>query len=88
MKWLTFNKLVAYYWNKANREKSFCTNWEPFKYEACKFLRRYGSDIAKLRKAEVEVISKLASYYQRSPEEVSEEDKLLLLDLQSKLDSL
>lgn len=83
------NKLLTYYWNKANREKSFCTNWELFKFDACKFLRRYGSEIAKLRKTEEEeVISKIASYYQRSPEEISEDDKLILLDLQNKLDSL
>uniref|UniRef100_A0A669D202 Reverse transcriptase domain-containing protein n=1 Tax=Oreochromis niloticus TaxID=8128 RepID=A0A669D202_ORENI len=86
---MQINKLIVYYWNKANREKSFCTNWELFKFEACKFLRRYGSQIAKLRKAEEqEVISRIASYYQRSPEEISEEDKLTLLELQNKLDGL
>jgi len=46
------------------------------------------TSIAKAERAEDEVISKISSFYQRSPEEVSEDDKLLLLQLQYKLDDL
>jgi len=52
-------------------------------------LRQYGTSIAKAKRAEEEeVISKISSFYQRAPDDVSEEDKLLLLQLQNKLDDL
>uniref|UniRef100_A0A096MII7 Endonuclease/exonuclease/phosphatase domain-containing protein n=1 Tax=Poecilia formosa TaxID=48698 RepID=A0A096MII7_POEFO len=83
------NKLIIFYWNKANKEGSFCNNWELFKFEIGKFLRHYGSQISKLKKAEEEkVISKITSYYLKCPEEVSEEDTLSLIDNQNKLDAL
>lgn len=83
------NKLVSQFWNKATKEKSYSTNWELFKFEVCKFLRRYGSHIAKSRRIEEEeIISKIASFYQRPPDDISQEDRLNLLDLQSKLDEI
>jgi len=52
-------------------------------------LRQYGTSIAKAKRAEEEeVISKISSFYQRAPDDISEEDKLLILQLQNKLDDL
>lgn len=83
------NKLICQFWDKANKENTYNSNWELFKFEVCKFLRRYGSNIAKSRRIEEEeLISKIALYYQRSPEDVSQEDRLILLDLQGKLDDI
>ncbi|KAG7523103.1 hypothetical protein JOB18_039455 [Solea senegalensis] len=54
-----------------------------------KFLRKYGIHIAKAKRAEEEeVISNISLFYQRPPDDVSEENKLLLLELQNKLDEL
>ncbi len=83
------NKLVSQFWDKAKKEKSYSTNWELFKFEVCKFLRRYGSYVAKSRRIEEEeIISKIALFYQRSPEDIPQEDRLNLLDLRSKLDDI
>lgn len=49
---------------KALREHSFSYNWEIFKFDICKFMRSYGSALAKLRKAKEE-ISEIAALTQR-----------------------
>ncbi|XDV26393.1 hypothetical protein PO909_030123, partial [Leuciscus waleckii] len=78
--------LITRFYNKAKKEKSYNTNWELLKFELGKFLRQYGTAIAKAKRAEEdEVINTISSFYQRPPEEVSEEDRLLLLQLQNKL---
>lgn len=82
-------RLITRFYNKAKKEKSYNTNWELLKFESGKFLRQYGTSIAKAKRAEEdEVINTISSFYQRPPEEVSEEDRLLLLQLQNKLDKL
>ena len=82
-------RLITHYYNKAKKEKSYNTNWELLKFESGKFLRQYGTFVAKTKRAEEdEVINTISSFYQRPPEEVSEEDRLLLLQLQNKLDEL
>lgn len=83
MNWITS------FYKKAKREKSYNTNWELLKFELGKFLRQHGSSIAKTKRAEEEkIISKMSLFYQRRPDEVWQEDKVLLLELQNKLDEL
>lgn len=68
---------------------SLYAKFELFKFEISKFLRRYGSYIAKSRRAEEkDVIIKIASFYQRPPDDISEEHRLNLLDLQNKSDEI
>lgn len=51
---------IRKYWSKAINENSFGLDWELLKYEIAKFLRKYCSDLAKMRKEEEqEVISKI-----------------------------
>lgn len=40
-------KLISHFWNKAESENLYSTNWELFKFESGKFLRQYGSSISK-----------------------------------------
>lgn len=46
------DRIIRYYWNKAINEKLFSNNWELLKYENAKYLRKYGSDLMKKRRAE------------------------------------
>ena len=48
------NKLISQFWVKASREKAYNTKWKLFKFEVCKFLRRYGINMAKSRGIEEE----------------------------------
>lgn len=41
---------LSFYFNKTKMENSFGNNWELFKYEAAKFLRKYSSELNKLKK--------------------------------------
>lgn len=82
-------KLISHFWNKAEREKLYSTNWELFKFESGTFLRRYGSSIFKSKRAEEEeVITKITLFFQRPPDEISKEDRRNFLDLQKKLDDI
>lgn len=52
--------MIRKYWSKAINENSFGLKCELLKYEIAKFLRKYCSDLAKMRKEEEqEVISKI-----------------------------
>lgn len=52
-------KLITLFYNKAKKEKSYNTNWELLKFESGKFLRQYGTSIAKAKRTEEdEVINK------------------------------
>lgn len=44
--------LLLLYWKKAATENMFVINWELLKYEIAKFLRKYFSNLAKIRKLE------------------------------------
>ena len=83
------NKLLSHFWTQACVEKSYCKNWELFKFEISKYFRRYSSVIAKSRRAEEDqVVVKIASLSQRSPDSLSEEERMELVELQSKLDDI
>jgi hypothetical protein len=57
--------------------------------EVRKYLRKYGSILAKTRRAEEEsVITKITSLVQKHVESLSEEDKSVLFELQHKLDDM
>lgn len=82
-------KQITRFWIKTKLDKSYSSNWELFKFETGQFLRKYGSFIAKSRRAEEEeVISKITSFYQRPLDKISEEDRFNFLQLQNKLDDL
>jgi hypothetical protein len=54
-----------------------------------KYLRKYGSNLAKTRRAEEEkVIIKITSLSQRSPAGLSGEEKIELIELLNKLDNI
>lgn len=75
---LKINYFINHYWKKAVKECSFSNNWELFKFDISKFMRRYGSELAKLRKAEEEaVFSEIAAVTQGSPESLSNADGAL-----------
>lgn len=86
---LKINYFINHYWEKAVRERSFSNNWELLKFDISKFMRRYGSELAKLRKAEEEaVVSEIAAVTQGSPENLSNADAALLCKLQNQLDDI
>ena len=54
--------LLSHVWERACEEKSYYKKWELFKFEVSKYLRKYGSNLAKTRRAEEEkVIIKITS---------------------------
>jgi hypothetical protein len=55
--------LLSQFWERACEEKSYCKNWELFKFEVSKYLRKYSSNLAKTRRAEEEkVIIKITPF--------------------------
>lgn len=48
------SETVSHYFEKAKTENCYNTNWELFKYEIAKYLRRFSSDLNKSKKAEEE----------------------------------
>ncbi len=82
-------QLINFYFNKAKIENSFGSNWELFKYESGKYLRAFGSKLAKTRKVEEQnIISDISLLSQTSPDSLTEEDKIKLYNLQEKLDAI
>lgn len=82
-------KLVQIYWDKAQKENIYSSNWELLKYEISKYLRRYGSLHAKSKRLfEEEVISEITALSSLPPGSLSEQQHLRLLDLQNKLDEI
>ena len=68
---------------------SYCRQWELLKFEISKYFRKFGSNLAKLKRAEEnKVVSKIAIHSSKLPELFSESDKLEYADLQSKLDEM
>lgn len=81
--------LIKCYWHKALTDKCFHRNWELLKFEMAKYLREYGSSLAKLRKEEeTKVITKIAALPQNMTDDLSEDDKQELMEQQLKLDEI
>lgn len=86
---MTMCSLIAQYWNLAQISNNYCTNWELFKFEACKFLRKFGSLLSKAKKLEEEtIISKITAFTHKSPPNLSDNEYLELFTLQSQLDNI
>jgi len=84
----TIRSLIAQYWNIAKISNNYCSNWELFKFEACKFLRNFGSVLSKAKKLEEEtIISKITAFTHKSPN-LSDNEYLELFTLQSQLDDI
>lgn len=61
--------LISIYWNKAKMENAFSTNWELLKFEIGKYLRKYGSFMAKIKQAEeTKIITRITNLSQRHPD--------------------
>lgn len=76
--------LIKCYWQRALNDKCFQKKWELLKFEIAKYLRQYGSSLAKLRKEEeTKVITKIATLTQCMPEDLTEDDKQELTELSS-----
>lgn len=83
------NLLIKCYWQRALNDKCFQKNWELLKFEIEKYLRQYGSSLAKLRKEkDTKVITKIATLTQCMPEDLTEDDKQELTEQQLKLDEI
>ncbi len=80
--------LIEQYWRSALVLDSYCCQWELLKFEISKYIRKFGSNLIKLKRAEEnEVVSKITTLLPSKPPELfSESDKLEYADLQSKLD--
>lgn len=80
-------ELISDFWNEASSKKSYGRYWELFKFELGKFLRKFGSDLAKKRRvAEENIIYLLTSFSQR--ENLPNEEMKEYLQLQNKLDDI
>ena len=81
--------LIEQYWRRALVLDSYCCQWELLKFENSKYFRKFGSNLAKLKRAEEnKLVSKIAILSSKPPELFSESDKLEYADLQSKLDEM
>lgn len=79
--------MISQFWGKANKENSFCSNWELLKFEVTKYLRKSGSRLAKYKRAEeTNIIVEITKLANKCPDSLLDEEKLLLSDLQIKLD--
>lgn len=47
--------LISSYWDKANKENLFCSNWELLKFDIGKYCRNYCSLLAKTRKKKMKI---------------------------------
>lgn len=82
-------QLIKHFFNKAVVENSFSLNWELFKYESAKYFRKLGSKLAKIRKLEEQrVITGISVMSQISPDTLTEEEKIEMLNLQESLDNI
>lgn len=77
------SRLIDVYWQKAQNDVNYGRNWELLKLEIGKYLRKYGSDLAKSRRRyEEEVISGITSLSCMAPENLSDTEKLRLTELE------
>jgi len=81
--------LINSFYNKANKEDAFCSNWELLKFEVTKYLRKFGSQIAKHKRAkETEIVVEITKLVNKCRDDLMDEENLQLSDLQIKLDDL
>lgn len=67
----------------------FSNNWELLKYEIAKYLRKYGSDLTKKRRAEeTDTIFRIASLTSKPVDVLTESEKTELIDQQRRLDEI
>ncbi len=82
-------RLIKRHWDQAQKDKIYGKNWELLKYEIGKYMRKYGSNLAKSRRKEVEnITSEMTSLTSFPPDSLSAKDRLRLTELQTKLDDL
>lgn len=79
--------LIEQHWRRALMLNSYCCQWDLLKFEIGKCLRKFGSNLAKLKKAEEnKVVSKITVLSSKSPELLSESDKFEYAELLCRLD--
>lgn len=80
-------ELIRSYWFKAETQKEYGRNWELLKYELGKFLRKFGADLAKEKRAtEDDIIVQLAALSQQ--EALTDEEREKYTKLQTRLDDI
>lgn len=80
-------ELIQIYWEKAKSQNNYGRNWELLKYELGKFLRKFGSDIAKQKRLiEDEVLSQLSALSFKEP--LTDIQSIEYSKLQNKLDDM
>lgn len=73
---LQIKEMINTFWSRAKSQSSYGRNWELLKYEIGKFLRKFGGDQAKEKRAvEDDVIVQLASLSQQ--EDLSNEESII-----------
>lgn len=83
------SRLICQFWGKANKENSFCSNWELLKFEVTKYLRKFGSRLATYKRAvETAIIVEITKLTNKCPDSLLNKEKILLSVLQIKLDEL
>lgn len=80
-------ELIQIYWERAKSQNNYGRNWELLKYELGKFLRKFGSDIAKQKRLiEDEVLSQLSALSFKEP--LTDIQSVEYSKLQNKLDNM
>lgn len=70
-------------------ENAFGTYLELLKFELGKYLRKYGSFMAKSKRAEeTKIITRITNLSPRHPNSLLEDEKLEMVELKSKLDDI
>jgi len=81
--------MISLYWSKANKENCFGLNWDLLKYEIGKFLRKFGAETVKARKAEeLKIVSNITKLSSREFDSLTKEEKEELSYSQIKLDEI
>lgn len=81
--------MISSFWIKANGENAYSTNWELFKFEIGKFIRKFGSLMAKSKKAEeMRITTIITELSQKHPNVILEYEKVEMTVLMNDLDEL
>lgn len=81
--------MISLYWSKANKENCFGLNWDLLKYEIGKYLRKFGAETVKARKAEeLKIVSNITNLSCREFDSLTKEEKEGLSYSQIKLDEM
>lgn len=79
--------LIKYYWLKAKKDNKYGLNWELLKHEIGKCARKFGTQLAKLKKQEEEsIVYKIIYLHNKVQDGLSEAEFQELSELQTKLD--